>query len=265
MLLNEGHRWAQFGADEARFIAALPGVTPAATSVLDFGCGTGRHAVELGGMGFEVTGIDYLENLVARARENADRKEFSNVRFETANCRDVDLGGKFDLVLCLYDVIGTYADESENRKIIANIVHHLRAGGVALISVMNLELTERRAKHFFSLATDPDKLLALKPSGTMERTGNIFDPEHYMIDQDTKIVYRKEQFEAGTALPAELVIRDRRYRRDEIEGACREAGLDVLWSRFVRAGHWDEALDHDSDGAKEILLFCRRAESLPSS
>lgn len=260
MLLNEGHRWAQFGSEEARFIAALPGVTSGDTSVLDFGCGTGRHALELGGMGFEVTGIDYLEKLVARARESADQKHLSNVLFEVADCRKADLKRKFDLVLCLYDVVGTYADEAENRKIIANIAHHLKPGGVALISVMNLELTEKRAKHFFSLATDPDRLLALRPSGTMEKTGNIFDPEYYMIDLDTKIVYRKEQFEAGTALPAELVIRDRRYRKDEIEDACREAGLDVLWSRFIRAGHWDEALEHDSEGAKEILLFCRRGK-----
>ncbi len=265
MLLNEGHQWARFGADEARFIAALPGVTPGSTSVLDFGCGTGRHAAELGGMGFEVTGIDYLENLVAHARESADRKKLSNVRFEIADCRNVDLGRRFDLILCLYDVIGTYADEAQNRRIIANIVHHLKPGAVALISVMNLELTERRAKHYFSLATDPDRLLALKPSGTMEKTGNIFDPEYYMIDRDTKIVYRKEQFEAGTTLPAELVIRDRRYKRDEIEGACRDAGLDVVWSRFIRAGHWDQPLEHDSDGAKEILLLCRRAESSPNS
>lgn len=260
MLLNEGHHWARFGENEARFIAALPGVTPRHTSVLDLGCGTGRHAVELGALGFDVTGIDYLENLVVRARESADRRKLSNVRFESADCRNVDLGRKYDLVLCLYDVIGTYADEAENRRIIANIVHHLKPGAVALISVMNLELTERRAKHFFSLASDPDKLLALKPSGTMEKTGNIFDPEYYMVDRDTKIVYRKEQFEAGTTLPAELVIRDRRYRKDEIEGICRKAGLDVVWSRFVRAGHWDEALDHNNDGAKEILLFCRRTE-----
>ena len=265
MLLNEDHRWAHFGAVEARFIAALPGVAPGITSVLDLGCGTGRHAIELGSIGFEVTGIDYLENLVARAREVAERKHLLNVSFEAADCRKVDLGRRFDLVLCLYDVVGTYADEAENRKILANLVHHLKPGAVALISVMNLELTEKRAKHSFSLATDPDKLLALKPSGAMEKTGNIFDPEYYMIDLDTKIVYRKEQFEAGTALPAELVIRDRRYRKDEIEDECRKAGLDVVWSRFVRAGHWDEALDHDSDGAKEILLFCRRSESSPNS
>jgi hypothetical protein len=176
---------------------------------------------------------------------------------------DFDLGRKFDLVLCLYDVIGTYADEAENRKIIGNIVHHLKPGALALISVMNLELTERRAKHFFSLATDPDQLLALKPSGTM-KIGNIFDPEYYMIDRDTKIVYRKEQFEAGTALPAELVIRDRRYRKDQIEGACRDAGLEVVWSRFIRAGHWDDAVDHGSDRAKEILLLCRRADLPPN-
>jgi 2-polyprenyl-3-methyl-5-hydroxy-6-metoxy-1,4-benzoquinol methylase len=265
MLLNEDHRWAHFGAVEARFIAALPGVAPGITSVLDLGCGTGRHAIELGSIGFEVTGIDYLENLVARAREVAERKHLLNVSFEAADCRKVDLGRRFDLVLCLYDVVGTYADEAENRKILANLVHHLKPGAVALISVMNLELTEKRAKHSFSLATDPDKLLALKPSGAMEKTGNIFDPEYYMIDLDTKIVYRKEQFEAGTALPAELVIRDRRYRKDEIEDECRKAGLDVVWSRFVRAGHWDEALDPDSDGAKEILLFCRRSESSPNS
>lgn len=257
MLLNERHRWAHFGADEARFIANLPGLGSTGTSVLDLGCGTGRHAIELAAMGFEVTGIDYLENLVMRARETAIRKELSNAHFDVADCRTVDCGRKFDLVLCLYDVIGTFADEDENRRIVANIVRHLKPGATALLSVMNLELTERRAKHFFSLATDPDKLLTLKPSGTMEKTGDVFDPEHYMIDQDTNIVYRKEQFEAGRALPTEMVIRDRRYKRGEIESTCRDAGLDVVWSRFVRAGRWDEALNHDDDRAKEILVLCR--------
>lgn len=261
MLLSKGHRWAQFGGNEARFIASLPGVSPRTASVLDFGCGTGRHAIELAEMGFEVTGIDYLDNLVARSRESAHQKQLSNVRFEVGDCRNVDLQREFDLILCLYDVIGTYADESENRKILTNLLRHLKPGGIALISVMNMELTERRARYFFSLATDPDKLLALKPSGTMEKTGNVFDPEYYMIDRDTKIVYRKEQFEAGTALPAELVVRDRRYGKDEFVGICRQAGFEVVWARFVRAGHWEEPLDHDSDGAKEILLLCRRHES----
>jgi 2-polyprenyl-3-methyl-5-hydroxy-6-metoxy-1,4-benzoquinol methylase len=258
MLLNEAHRWARFGAREAQFIASLPGVKAGETSILDFGCGTGRHATELGAMGFHVIGIDYLSQLVDRARENASHRNLTRVQFETADCREVDFGKHFDLVLCLYDVIGTYADETENDRILSNIVRHLKAGGFALISVMNLELTERRARHFFSLAHDPDKLLALKPSRTMEQTGNVFDPEYYMIDTDTKIVYRKEQFEAGTSLPAELIVRDRRYMRDEIEARCHAAGLEVLWSRFIRVGRWEEPLDSNSDRAKEILVYCRK-------
>ena len=123
---------------------------------------------------------------------------------------------------------------------------------------MNLEVTQRRAKHFFSLAKEPDKLLGLKPSPTMEQTGNIFDPDHYMLDTETSVVYRKEQFSEGDSLPEELVVRDRRYSRVEIEEMCKEAGLEVQWSRFVPGGRWTESLDQTDDRAKEILVCCKK-------
>jgi hypothetical protein len=92
----------------------------------------------------------------------------------------------------------------------------------------------------------------------METTGDIFDPEHYMIDKETRIVYRKEQFEAGTALPQELLVRDRRYTKEGIETLCHNAGLEVIWTQFVRAGAWNEPSPRDSDHAKEILILCRK-------
>ena len=217
MLLNRGHRWAQFGDQKARFIASIPAIEPGTTSILDLGCGTGRHAVELAALGFDVVGIDYLDSLVQKARENAAHRQVMRVQFMVADCRQIDLGRHYDLVLCLYDVIGSYADERENIRIAENIAHHLRPGGMALISVMNMELTERRAKHRFSVAKEPDRLLSLRPSATMERTGDIFDPDYYMLDSETNVVYRKEQFTEGNALPAKLVVRDRRYRQHEIE------------------------------------------------
>ncbi len=90
----------------------------------------------------------------------------------------------------------------------------------------------------------------------MEESGDIFNPEYYMLDTATNVVYRKDQFAAGTSLPAELIVRDRRYRKGEIEGICRDAGLEVVWSRFVRAGNWNDEFDHDR--AKEILVYCRK-------
>ena len=43
-------------------------------SILDIGCGTGRHAIELAGRGYQVTGIDLSRNQLVRAREKAQGK-----------------------------------------------------------------------------------------------------------------------------------------------------------------------------------------------
>ncbi len=79
-----------------------------------------------------------------------------------------------------------------------------------------------------------------------------------MIDRQSEVVHRKEQFVEGNQLPAQLVVRDRRYRRADIEEKCRKAGLHVIWSRFVQAGHWDNPLEAHDPHAKEILVLCRK-------
>lgn len=264
MLLNEGHTWTRHTTDEARLVAEYCRLSVGA-AILDFGCGTGRHVLALRAMGFDVTGVDYLENLIERARDDARSKHLNNVRLEVADCRHVDLGRTFDAVIALYDVIGSYADDTENVRILQNITQHLKPGGMALISVMNFDLTERKAKHFFSIAAQPDRLLALAPSNTMEQTGDVFNPDFYMIDTVTQVVYRKEQFAAGESLPVELIVRDRRYRKKDIESLCRDVGLDVVWARCIRAGAWAVPLECDNDRAKEILVLCRKPTSLIST
>ena len=205
-----------------------------------------------------MTGVDYLADFFQKARESAANRQLNGARFVEGDARVIDLQERFDAVICLYDVIGSYADDSENMRILDNCYRHLRNNGLLLLSVMNLELTEQQAKHFFSLDEDSNRLAELKPSQTMETSGNVFNPEFYMIDRKTEIVYRKEQFAEGDQLPAQLVVRDRRYRRAEIEDRCRAIGLQVLWSRYVQAGHWENALDAQDHRAKEILVLCRR-------
>jgi hypothetical protein len=157
-------------------------------------------------------------------------------------------------------VIGSYADDQSNFEILQNLAGHVREGGYVFLSVMNMELTERQAKNWFSLSSDPEKLLSLPPSNIMEKSGNVFNPDFYLVDRDKRIVYRKEQFRKGDELFEELVVRDRRYTQEEITLMCTSVGLEVVWIRFVRAGHWDEPLDRCSDNAKEILVMCRKPD-----
>ncbi|MBF0409070.1 MAG: class I SAM-dependent methyltransferase [Candidatus Riflebacteria bacterium] len=51
--------------------------------ILDVGCGTGRHSILLASMGAQVTGIDFSEKMLQKAREkiNSERVEFRHTDF----------------------------------------------------------------------------------------------------------------------------------------------------------------------------------------
>jgi len=93
----------------------------------------------------------------------------------------------------------------------------------------------------------------------METTGAIFDPAYLLYFNG--IYYRKEQFDtASWHLPAELVIRDKRYAVPELRALISAAGFEVLAVRPVQAGRWarEPALDAADPRAKELLVIARR-------
>jgi len=126
---------------------------------------------------------------------------------------------------------------------------------------MNRELTSHIAENKFRLGSDYNAveiLQKLEASPTMETSGNIFNPKYFLLDDATGVVYRKEQFTQGCELPVELLVRDKRFNKTEIEDMCQAAGLEVVWSRYVQTGNWDISLDPTDAKAKEILLLCRK-------
>ena len=224
------------------------------------GCGNGRHSIELAKAGFNVIGIDYNDNFIRFAEEEARKLGGNNIpKFYQGDCRDIKLDQLFDIVICLYDVIGSYIDNTENIKILKTIYNRLKNGGKAVISVMNYELTKNVAKKFFSLKTESNMLLKLPASQTMEKTGDIFNPEYFIIERDTSIVYRKEQFLKGSSIPTELIVRDKRFTKEEITCMCSEVGLRVISAQYVCAGKWDRPLSSNDEKAKEILLICEKS------
>jgi SAM-dependent methyltransferase len=257
MRLNASHTWAQHTPAEVSLIMRECKLVPG-SSVLDIGCGTGRHIMALAKQGVLGAGVDYLPEAIDEPQAEAHSNP--RAQFVLGDAREFYLERQYDAALCLYDVIGSYVEAEDNVRIIKSIRRHLRPGGRALISVMNFDLTYRKARHFFNLKKEPNRLLELPPSTIMETTGNVFNPDYYMIDDVTEIVYRKEQFKHGSDLPAQLLVRDRRYRLSDIAGLCILNGLRVLWSRYVRAGQWDVALAPEDDNAKEILLLCEATE-----
>lgn len=71
-------------------------------SILDVGCGPGRHAIALGERGFHVHGIDISERFVELARSAADAAGVADrVTFEVADARTWTAGTQFDRLISL--------------------------------------------------------------------------------------------------------------------------------------------------------------------
>lgn len=254
---SDKQKWANHTSDEVDYIIKECGITTD-SSVVDFGCGQGRHCVELAHRNIKnVVGVDYIKKSVEIANEKI-KDYIKNDAFICADCRTVSLGKNFDVAICLYDVVGTYADDNDNRLLIENIYKHLKPDGIALISVMNYESTLHFAKNTFVLEEEPDMLLRIKPNNIMETTGNIFDPDYYLVDTKEKVIYRREQFSSGRSLPAEFIVRDRRFTSEEIIGLCQSVGFIVEDYHFMNAANWNERLDALNKRSKEILVKCRK-------
>lgn len=200
-----------------------------------------------------VVEIDFSENNIHKAKDNA-RASGVFPTFITADARKYKTGVKSDFVLCLYDVIGSFRNHDDNLRIIRTIKSNLLPGGKAIVSVMNMELTDSISIHKLSITEDTEALLKLPPSRTMEKTGNIFNPEYYIVNTDDGLVYRKEQFAGGDEVFAEYVVADKRYTMAEITNLFIEEGFKVLDARYVSSGHFDKSLSPTDPKAKEILL-----------
>ena len=226
-------------------------------NILDLGCGIGRHSIELAKRGYDVLGIDFSARHIAIAKRNA--KELK-VDFKTCDIRGFSGSKEYDLALCLFDVIGSFPEKEDNIQILKTAINHMKEGAYCVISVMNMELTEHLVskERKINIFDQPEELFKLQPSNTMQQTGDIFNPEYILIDKQTSLVYRKEQFNDDEELPAEYLVRDKRYTMREITSLVESVGLKVLQAHYVQAGHFDIHLSSKDKKAKEILVIAQK-------
>jgi len=100
-----------------------------AASILDIGCGTGRHAIELTQRGYRVVGIDLSESQLKRAREKAAQQGL-DIDFRRYDARKLPFRGEFDLAIMLCEGSFPLMETDEmNYRILENAAKALKPGG----------------------------------------------------------------------------------------------------------------------------------------
>ena len=255
----EEQGWAKGAPNEVSYIMKYMTNLDDA-SVVDLGCGVGRHAIELAKRNIKVTGVDFSKRHIEYAREQVKARGIIGCDFICDDVRTFESNQLYDVAICLFDVIGSFPNEEDNISIIRKAHDIICEGGLLILSVMNMELTEAIVsdKHKGDVMHDSKLLLDLQPSSIMQRSGNVFNPNHMVIDTVSRLVYRKEQFSDDNRLSAEYVIRDKRYTMPEIVGLLENEGFSVIDKRYGSSGHFDEPLGATDSHAKEIIVVAKK-------
>lgn len=99
---------------------------PAAITVLDLGCGTGKHAMELLNLGYDVIGIDRSQQMIDLAKRYTKKETI----FFQGDLTDIRLEKNFDVVVSLFDVMSYQITNEDVNNAFRTAFEHLQPGGV---------------------------------------------------------------------------------------------------------------------------------------
>lgn len=105
--------------------------------ILDIGCGTGRHAIEMARRGYSVVAVDLSDSMLNRARLKADAAGVQ-VIFRKADARELPFLDEFDLAIMLCEGAFPLMETDEmNYQILRNATKALKKGGKFIFTTLN--------------------------------------------------------------------------------------------------------------------------------
>lgn len=190
-------------------------------NILDVGCGTGRHSIELAKRGYDLTGIDLSESQLNRAREKA-RSENVAVKFYKQDARNLSFVNEFNLAIMLCEGGFPLMETDEmNFKILENVTKTLKSNSKFIFTTLN---------GLFPLFHSVEKFLdSEKEHGNATYRDNTFD---LMTFRDHNVT----EFEDDSGNKNQLECNERYYIPSEITWLLKSLGYKTIYIFGAKLG-----------------------------
>jgi 2-polyprenyl-3-methyl-5-hydroxy-6-metoxy-1,4-benzoquinol methylase len=193
--------------------------------ILDIGCGTGRHAIELARRGYNVTGVDLSESMLNKARANAQAAGVKVV-FQRADARNLNFNNEFELVLTICEGAFPLMETDEmNFQILQNAARALKSGGKYILTTLN---------GLFPLYHSTEKFVNDAATSDSVSRENTFD---LMTFRDIS----KYEFTDDSGNHKILHCSERYYVPSEITWLLKSLGFDQIGIYGCEQGAWSRA------------------------
>jgi SAM-dependent methyltransferase len=206
-------------ASEVNYIDSLIKSSKAdAKTVLDMGCGTGKHASLLCEKGYIVHGIDLSEDMlkIAETRRSGIEDKLS---FSHSNIQELSLNKKFDTVVSLFHVMSYQNSNDELIKAFEVAKNHLNDDGIFIFDFWYgpAVLTDLPTTRVKRLENENIKVTRLAEP-ILHAMKNIVDVNYdvFIEDKKTKEIAEKKE------------LHKMRYFFDtELELICKQIGFNI--------------------------------------
>lgn len=171
-------------AAEAEYIHGLvQKFRPGAESILDLGCGTGRHDLLLAAKGYAVTGVDVSSSMLDAAK--AVTPPGSRLEFIHGDIRDIRLGRTFDAVIALFHVMSYQTTNGDLKRAFGSAASHIGKGGLFIFDCWYgpAVLTDRPEKRVKKLEDNCTEIIR-EATPAMHPNENLVDVNYSVMVRD---------------------------------------------------------------------------------
>lgn len=211
--------------------------------VLELGCGTGRITIPLAEHGIEVTGLDIVPEMLARARHKA---KGLSIPWIEGDARTFHLGRKFRLV---FETGGTFQHllkRADQEAMLASVREHLAADGLFVVSTVfprpHLMRDVEEEEEWFAYADEKGR--EVRVSGTQR-----YDP---LRQVKVETAYRRWRDSEGREIVKRVPLALRLIFPQEMEALLRHNGFAVA----ERYGDWD--VSPLTNQSHVMIYVCRK-------
>ncbi len=190
------------------------------STIINFGCGTGRHDMELEKLGYYCNGIDMSQWMIDIAKENA-KAEGRNITFEVADVREYKAEKKYDAVISLFHVMSYQNSNQDVRNTFRSVRKSLvDTDGFFLFDVWYGPgvLSDKPCVRVKEVEDEENKLIRIA-SPVMYDRKNIVD-----VNYEVLVINKK----TGKTQIINEVHSMRYFFRPELEMLLQEAGLQLI-------------------------------------
>lgn len=145
-------------AEEQQALFTRFGLAPrGCKNALDLGCGPGYQSVALARLGFDVTGVDTSESLLAVMLQESNQLPVRGVLGDIRHLRDL-APGPWEVAVCMGDTICHLPSKDAVADMLRAVAGNLERGGSVVISFRDMSALPQGLDRFIPVKADAERV-----------------------------------------------------------------------------------------------------------